>query len=238
MLLRKLIVNADDFGLSAGINRGVAQAHEQGILTSASLMVRWPAASEAAEYARTHPELSVGLHCDLGEWTYRSGAWETIYAIVDLQDTKAVIAEIAFQVAEFRRLMGCDPTHLDSHQHVHRTEPVLGAIRQLAEELSVPLRHFCEHVRYCGDFYGQLSKNEPCHDAIQVDGLVGILKTIPVGITELACHPGADNVDSPYDLERRIELATLCHPQIQKVIQSEGIQLCTFRSLGLDLTNE
>jgi predicted glycoside hydrolase/deacetylase ChbG (UPF0249 family) len=44
-----LIVNADDFGQSAGINRGIIAAHEQGMVTSASLMVRWPAAHEAAD---------------------------------------------------------------------------------------------------------------------------------------------------------------------------------------------
>ena len=64
-LARYLIVNADDFGQSTGINKGVIQAHEEGIVTSASLMVRWPAAPEAAAYARNRPGLSVGLHVDL-----------------------------------------------------------------------------------------------------------------------------------------------------------------------------
>src|SRR5262249_22921163 len=62
---RYLIVNADDFGRSAGVNRGIIQAHEQGIVTSASLMVHWPAAREAAEYGRGRPGLSLGLHFDL-----------------------------------------------------------------------------------------------------------------------------------------------------------------------------
>lgn len=65
MATKRLIVNGDDFGLSAGINEGIAAAHEKGILASTSLMVRWPAA--AAAYARTHPELSIGLHLDLGQ---------------------------------------------------------------------------------------------------------------------------------------------------------------------------
>jgi len=49
-----LIVNADDFGQSTGINRGIIEAHERGVVTSASLMVRWPAAIDAAQYAREH----------------------------------------------------------------------------------------------------------------------------------------------------------------------------------------
>src|SRR5207249_7492687 len=83
---RYLIVNADDFGLSPGVNRGIIKAHDQGIVTSASLMVRMPAAAEAAAYAREHPSLSVGLHCDLGEWTYRDRKWEPVYEVAPLDD--------------------------------------------------------------------------------------------------------------------------------------------------------
>src|SRR5207249_100992 len=81
-----LIVNADDFGLSPGVNRGIVAAHEQGIVTSASLMVRWSAAAAAADYGRGHPALSLGLHLDFGEWAYRGGAWVRLYKVVSLDD--------------------------------------------------------------------------------------------------------------------------------------------------------
>src|SRR2546426_8473794 len=83
---RYLIVNADDFGRSAGVNRGIIRAHQHGIVTSASLMVRWPAAAAAAEYARRHSRLSVGLHLDLGEWVYGSSNWTVLYQVVALDD--------------------------------------------------------------------------------------------------------------------------------------------------------
>src|SRR6266566_7386787 len=121
---RYLIVNADDFGQSPGVNRGIITGHEQGIVTSASLMVRWAAAAEAAAYGRTHPALSVGLHVDLGEWVYRDETWVALYEVVPLADRAAVTEEVSRQLAAFRRLMGREPTHIDSHQHVHRDEPV------------------------------------------------------------------------------------------------------------------
>src|SRR5438046_10117756 len=96
---RTLIVNADDFGQSPGINRGIIAAHERGIVTSASLMVRWPAAVAAAAYARAHPRLSVGLHVDLGEAIYRAGEWIALYELVDRHDARAVDAEVRAQAA-------------------------------------------------------------------------------------------------------------------------------------------
>src|SRR5512144_520435 len=95
---RYLIVNADDFGLSAGVNRGIIRAHEQGIVTSASLMVRWPAAADAARYALQHPRLSVGLHLDLAEWVYRDDQWTPLYRVVPPEDQSAVAAEVERQL--------------------------------------------------------------------------------------------------------------------------------------------
>src|SRR5512139_1630588 len=99
---RYLIVNADDFGLSEGINRGIIRAHEQGIVTSASLMVRWPAAAQAAAYARRNPRLSVGLHLDLCEWTFANEEWRVTYQVVPTDDAAAVEAELVRQLAAFR----------------------------------------------------------------------------------------------------------------------------------------
>src|SRR3954447_13194280 len=119
---RRLIVNADDFGLSHGVNAGIIQAHEHGIVTSASLMVRAsaPAAREAAEYARRRPQLSVGLHVDIGEWAIVAGEWKPIYELVPASNAEAVAAELRRQLGIFQELLGRGPTHLDSHQHVHR----------------------------------------------------------------------------------------------------------------------
>src|SRR5262249_5520976 len=98
---RYLIVNADDFGLSEGINRGIITAYENGIVTSASLMVRWDATSQAAGYARDHCALSVGLHVDLGEWMYRDGEWFALYEVVPTDNAQAVKAEVLRQLDLF-----------------------------------------------------------------------------------------------------------------------------------------
>jgi predicted glycoside hydrolase/deacetylase ChbG (UPF0249 family) len=227
---RHLIVNADDFGFSPGVNRGIAESHERGIVSSASLMVRWPAAAEAAGYALAHPKLSVGLHLDLGEWALRDGAWVPLYEVTSLDDAAAVRAEAARQLDLFRRLIGRDPSHLDSHQHVHRGEPTRSVMGAMAAELGAPLRHVGTRVQYCGAFYGQTHRGEPYSQGIGIDALLGILAALAPGLTELACHPGApDDVgDTPYRSERSLERETLCDPRARAEIERLGIRLCSF----------
>ena len=96
---RTLIVNADDFGRSAGINSGIVHACEHGVVTSASLMVCWPTAPEAAAYSREHPNLSLGLHVDLGEWVYRDETWVLVKAL-DAVDSDRVYADTVRCAAE------------------------------------------------------------------------------------------------------------------------------------------
>jgi predicted glycoside hydrolase/deacetylase ChbG (UPF0249 family) len=202
-------------------------------VTSASLMVRWPAAPEAAAYARRHPELSVGLHLDLGEWTCRDGTWEPRYVVVSADDAAAVEAEVARQLAAFHDLMGRPPTHIDSHQHVHRREPVRSALRAVARELRVPLREDSERIRYAGGFYGQTADGRPWPESITVAGLLATLEALPSGLTELGCHPGyADDLETMYRAERAREVATLCDPRVRAALGRLGIRLTSFAFAG------
>ena len=229
---RYLIVNADDFGQSFGINRGVVEAHERGIVTSASLMVRWPAAVEAAGYGRERP-FSLGLHIDLGEWAYQDGQWEPLYEVVPLGDRTAVAEEVARQLDAFRQLAGKDPTHIDSHQHVHRREPVRSVLLETAHQLAVPLRECSPEVRYCGAFYGQTADGFPLADVISVAGLMRILAALPPGLTELGCHPGdEDDLHTMYGRERAEEMKVLCDPRVRAVLAARGIRLRSFGSMA------
>src|SRR5262245_38812104 len=109
-LMKYLIVNADDFGASRGINRGIMEAHQEGVLTSTSLLVNSQSAEEAALLSRTAPGLSVGLHADLGQELAGSGP----------ASDPGLYESLRTQLARFEELMGSPPTHLDSHHNVHR----------------------------------------------------------------------------------------------------------------------
>jgi predicted glycoside hydrolase/deacetylase ChbG (UPF0249 family) len=239
MTNRYLIVNADDFGQSAGINRGIMEAHERGIVTSASLLVRWPAAPEAAAYARTHSSLSLGLHFDLGEWQFRNGRWSKLYEVVHEEDVIGVKGEVQRQIAAFRRLTGSEPTHLDSHQHVHRRPALAPVFLEIGRELNVPLRCYDPRIRYHGGFYGQDESGNSLPDLITVETLVKTLEELPGGFTELGCHPGyAADLDSMYRSERALEIETLCDPRVRRALAVNSIQLRSFAVAGPLLADE
>jgi len=231
--LRYLIVNADDFGLSPGVNRGIVRAHQEGILTSASLMVRGAAAEQVADLARHSPTLSVGLHVDLAEWIFRNGEWELKYQVVPTDDPAVVAAELERQIDAFRRLLGRNPTHLDSHQHLHRNEPVRSVLLGTARQIGVPLRECNDTVRFCGDFYGQTGEGDPFPEGITVENLLKILAELKPGWTELSCHAGDDDMlDSTYKPERKTEMKVLCDPRVRAAMDSLNIRLRSFHDLA------
>lgn len=229
--MKVLIVNADDFGRTAAINRGVLQAYDHGIVTSASLMVRGACAVEAVAEARQRPALGLGLHLDLGEWLYRDGAWEQLYAVTKLDDKDAIEAELERQVARFFELVDRAPTHLDSHQHIHLQEPVRAVATALAARLAVPLRRSSGGVAYCGDFYGQDGHGQAYPGAITPGALIRIIRGLSDGVTELICHPGIGERRSSYGIERDAETATLCAPEVRRAAVDAGIQLRSFADL-------
>lgn len=226
---RRLVVNADDFGLCAGVNEGILRAHTDGIVTATSLMVYGAAAAEAVCAAAQHPGLDLGLHVDLAEWVCQDGEWRATYQIVDTSDAEAVSAELERQLERFVGLTGRQPSHLDSHQHIHREEPTRSVMGRRAKELRVPLRHH-GRVRYCGSFYGQGHGATPLRQAITAEHLIALIEGLPAGATEICCHPAvAVGAHLSYGPERLRELAALCDPRVRDAASRPGVTLCTFR---------
>lgn len=218
---RTLVVNADDFGASEGVNRGILHAHVHGIVTSTSLMVTGRAREHAAELARRHPELGIGLHWDLdGER-------------VPLEDGRAVRGELARQVDAFEALLGRPPTHVDSHHHVHRRDEIAPIAHELATTLGVPLRE-AGSIPYVGGFYGQWERQVTDLEHIGPEFLIWILRNeVDEGWTEIGCHPGfvTDDFTSVYLAEREVEVETLTDPAVRAEIEALGIRLASYADL-------
>ena len=210
--MKSLIVNADDFGASRGINRGVIDAHRNGILTSTSMMVDATASAEAGSLSARHPDLGVGLH------------------VVIRSPADATEAEVERQLERFTELTGHVPTHLDAHHNVHEDERALPAFLSVAERHHLPLRGHCG-VRHIAKFYGQWD-GEAYLEQISPGGFARIVEEeVEDGFNELCCHPGHvdEELVSSYTAERETELATLCDPGVAALLSERAIRLATFR---------
>jgi chitin disaccharide deacetylase len=235
--MKHLIVNADDFGLTAGINAGIIQAHQHGIVSSTTLMVHGAAAHEAAAWARQHPALGVGLHIDLWEHVLRDGQWVRVYEHC-AGNAEAVRAEIERQFERFCALLGGAPDHIDTHQHVHR-EPLVGhEVRSFATRHGLVLRGH-GGLRYVGGFYGQDDTGGPYPEGITPERLLALIDSLPDdGVTELSCHPGHVATDDPlggtmYRVERNIECQTLCDARVLARLARGDVRLGRFADFAL-----
>ena len=149
---RRLIVNADDYGLSRGVNTGIIEAAETGVVTSASMIVNLPGFDDAVARARSGPSLSLGLHLNLTTGKpltaapsltrRRTGQFYPLPLLVARAslgrvDSSEVTRECAAQID---RMIEVDitPTHLDSHRHIHAHPALWAAVHQAAASRGIP----------------------------------------------------------------------------------------------------
>jgi chitin disaccharide deacetylase len=163
--MKELIVNADDFGLTRGINEGIIRAHRDGILTSATLMATGPAFDHAVELAKVNPKLGIGCHLvltggqavaprdeiaslvDQDGWLPRTlGKFVIEVSSVQLR-TSEIDTELRAQIEKIRRA-GIELTHVDTHKHTHVHPRVMSAVGRVARECGVTrVRNPVENLR-------------------------------------------------------------------------------------------
>jgi predicted glycoside hydrolase/deacetylase ChbG (UPF0249 family) len=223
--MKFLIVNADDFGYGRAINRGIVQAHQRGIVTSAGLMVNTPGTDEAVGMAAALPKLSLGLHVNFTNEAQR---------LVEFDDPAICRAELRRQFDAFVERVGRLPTHIDSHQHVHRDKRRLPYFQELAGEHQLPLRD-TPPVVYKGGFYAQWEYGVSDPSKVSLEALGRILRSeLRDGVTELGCHPGHfdPDVHYVYHRDREAEMATLCDPGARELLAELGIELISYHRLS------
>jgi len=146
--VRRLIVNADDFGYTSGVNRAIVEAHSRGVVTSSTLMANGAAFAEAAKLARTVPKLSVGCHVVLtdGEPVLAAGQLPSLTtgahfrdgmvefaarAVAGSMDSDQITAEAAAQISKIQS-SGIAVSHFDTHKHTHLFPKILRPLLRAA----------------------------------------------------------------------------------------------------------
>ncbi len=286
--MKRLIVNADDFGVTRLVSQGILDAHQSGIVTSTSLMATGEAFDAAVEMSNRAPRLSVGVHLVLTQGVPVSPASD-IPTLVDPRSElmwppgeflrklvtqrirpQEVELELSRQIARVREA-GITPTHLDGHKHVHILPEISDIVIRLARQFGMPCvrcpvetlppayfrwcvqtpqagvlkQYFAASL--CSPFAGHfrsklmgsgLNYSEYFYGLSQTgflnqETLETILRNLPVGTSELMCHPGYPDsllakTGTRLLAQRKIECRALMSPEVRHLACSEGVQLISY----------
>ena len=216
--MKRLIVNADDFGFTRDVNAGIVEAHTRGILTATTLMANGAAFEDAVALAHNNRALDVGIHFVLvgGESLltgkpFPSSVPELVRAVYAEQ--LDLYGEFAAQAAKIKAA-GIKPTHADTHKHTHLLPPVCRALCTVAEEFQIPyIRRPCDldfpfqaslKTKLVNSFVRRWACDMDLSPLRSTDHFAGFAITgrydvpalqalfakLPEGVTELMTHPG------------------------------------------------
>jgi predicted glycoside hydrolase/deacetylase ChbG (UPF0249 family) len=252
--MKRLIVNADDYGRTAGINEGTVEAYVMGIVTSATVMILEDAAEEGLRLARAvAPDLALGLHFTVtgggqsasppGSLPRLAPAGRFVRSVEDLPDRipeQEVRQELEAQIALFEKRAGKPPTHLDSHHHSAVHISVAPVFASVAKERGLPVRasngRALEQLRGKGLRVPDYFLESFFGSGATTENLRFILAHLREGVSELMCHPGyPDDTlvrNSTYAREREKEIVALCDPAIREALAAEDIKLINFTALA------
>ena len=220
---RRVIVNADDFGLHPAINEGIERGHRDGVVTSASFMPLGPACDDAVRRARSLPALDIGLHFTLvGVPGLPSGLGAFFGAYGRGQLPARTMADaLRRQLDTARRTHNLPLSHIDSHQHLHAFPPIMRVVCRVAAEYGIPsvrlpldgpprapvgparraqaaaLRVMARLSRHHIHAHGLSTTDHFAGMAVSghltPQTLAAYISSAQRGTTEIVCHPGADN---------------------------------------------
>ncbi|RXW28415.1 chitin disaccharide deacetylase [Enterobacter ludwigii] len=248
-----LIVNADDFGLSRGQNYGIIEACRRGIVTSTTALVNGEAVEHAAQLSRDVPALGVGMHFvltlgmplspmpgltrdgQLGKWI-----WEL--AEQDALPLEDITRELDCQFNRFVAVFGKEPTHIDSHHHVHMIPAIFPLVAEFARRKGVAMRVDRDVQALHGLSFFSVPTTDGFSSAFYGEGIdeALFLKVLDDSAArgersvEVMAHPAfVDNTvrKSAYCWPRLAELDVLTSASLKYAIAERGYRLGTFRDL-------
>ena len=229
-----LVVNADDFGFTADVNAGILESFQRGIVRSTTLMAYGAAFDDAVRLARAHPELDVGCHLMLVQGPGLPAAVPELLGAI-ARCRLRIYDEFA---AQLRRILdaGLHPTHLDTHKHTYLLPPVFSALCRIAREFGIPWVRKPPVLRPAGCRTTDHFAGFRLTGRLDTAALLGVIRKLRPGSTELMCHPGRcgpELLAAPTRLKhaRQRELEALCAPEVREALAAHGVRLVCFRDL-------
>lgn len=232
--MKRLVINADDFGYEPNVTRGIERSMREGVVSSATMMVNTPF-SEAA--ARQASGLSLGLHLNLARFhAVHRPEFEFVEARAATLSPEFVEAETLAQLVRLEQLIGRPATHIDVHKHLHTHANVLEGLMRAALVKNLPVRSIspamrgqllARQVRTNAQFIGDAGAQAYWSLAVLEQQLAQLSDD---GVTELMCHPGyaPTEIPSGYGVQREVELATFTSPEARTWLSKFGVTVCTW----------
>ncbi len=227
--MRRVILNADDFGYDPAVSRGIEQAMRAGVVSSTTMMVNTPHSEEAATRAKG---LSIGLHLNLARWSSISRpSHEFVETQANALDAAFVEAETLAQLDRLHALIGRAATHVDVHKHLHTVPAVLAGLARAAKARGLPVRSIDAPMRQTLKALGVRTNDVFIGDAGKsawwtMEQFEQVVQSLPAdGVVELMCHPGfaPTQVTSGYSAQREVELATFCARESKALLEARGV---------------
>ncbi len=251
--MKRLIINADDFGFTQDVNAGIVHAHREGVLTSTTLMANGDAFDDAVQLARNTPTLDIGCHLALVQGrSLITGKPlpETLLQLIAALAARRIdaYAELRAQIEKIVSVGIC-PTHLDSHKHTHILPNVFRVVVRLAHEFGIP---YVRRPAYAlaNRYYRRLatSYNVRMTDhflgfrltgSLTEDRFAASILSLREGTTEFMCHPGflgpeLKQARTRLKESRVRELEALTSPRIRQLMAAESIRLEAFGTSSSD----
>ncbi len=246
----KLIVNADDFGMSTGVNYGILECFKNGIVTSTSMMVNTPGFEHAVELMKEN-KLDVGIHfvltirkpitnpAEVPSIVNEKGEFEHNIKRLDIADKNEIKLELMAQLNKFMNT-GFTPSHIDFHHEVNFAKNALEVAIEIAKEYKLPMRAFePDSISKMNEARVKHSKNflyEFTGKNLTIDSFINeVNKVKGEDLAEIMTHPAyldtyLQNYSS-YNLQRIKELEILTSKEIKEFIKDNGIELISFGDL-------
>jgi chitin disaccharide deacetylase len=253
--MKRLIINADDFGLTDGVTAGIVESIQHGLVCSTTAMVCHPRCLENIERWASQIEGQIGVHLQLTDGTpftdagrisslvTENGEFPRSWRNLGRLNPDDVRREWHAQLEQFLSL-DIQPTHIDTHHHVHRFPGAFEVYCEIAQAHQIPARSmttqmtskliaegvdcpdYCE-TGWCG---GELTPESLLRRVERAFARCGNQGTV-----ELMCHPGYVDAEleakSTYVAEREQELRALCTPELVKRLEELGIEIVGMSTL-------
>lgn len=255
--MKRLAINADDFGFTRDVNAGIVHAHREGVLTSTTLMANGEAFDDAVELAQQTPTLDIGCHLVLVQGrslTVGRQFPETLRELLIALARSQIDIEAELR-AQIQRIIssGLRPSHLDSHKHTHALPHIFRIVAKLAHEFGItyvrlPLDTNLPFgrvpTRLSRRYYLRLAREYGVRMAdhfigfrltgyLTEESFAAAISSLPDGLTEFMCHPGflgtdLRNARTRLKEARVRELEALTSRRIRDLIAASGVELTSF----------